>query len=159
MDLVFVCPHSLDIFIHQPYGFLYGTLESGVHWCLRVVLNLKSEILSVALPAQLVIYVFLKDKLKNLDIPENTKPGPGEVECGYLDELAEEKDTDVGAEELDDRDALIGDEEMLGEIEADGHHGTPAIKVISTWLTKLDQTLPSNYWTYLKFIRPNNIFS
>ena len=47
--------------------------------------------------------------------------------------MAEEKDTDVRAEELDDRDALIGDEEMLGEIEeADGHHGTPAIKVIST---------------------------
>ena len=74
--------------------------------------------------------------------------------------MAEEKDTDVRAEELDDRDALIGDEEMLGEIEeADGYHGTPAIKVISTWLTKLDQTLPSNYWTYLKFIRPNIIFS
>ena len=118
-----------------------------MHWCLRVVLNL-------------VIYVLLKDKLKNLDISENTKPGPGEVECGYLDELAEGKATDVGAEELDDRDALIGDEEMLGEIEeADGYHGTPAIKVISTWLTKLDQTLPSNYWTYLKFIRPNIIFS
>ena len=111
----------------------------------RVVLNLKSEISSVALPAQLVIYVFLKDKLKNLDIPENTKPGPGEVECG---ELAEGKDTGVGAEELDDRDALSGDEEKLGEIEeADDHLGTPAIKVISTWLTKLDQTLPCHLIT------------
>ena len=60
---------------------------------------------------------------------------------------------------LDDRDALSGDDEKLGEIEeADGLLGTPAIKVISTWLTKLDQALPSNYWTNLKFIRPNTIF-
>ena len=62
--------------------------------------------------------------------------------------MAEGKDTNVGAEELDDRDALSGDEEKLGEIEeADDHLGTPAIKVISTWLTKLDQTLPCHLIT------------
>ena len=99
-----VWPHPLDVscfrlsplirFIHPPTIWIFILhSESGVHWCLRVVLNLISEISSVALPAQLVIYVFLKDKLKNLDIPENTKPGPGEVECGYLDELAEGKRT------------------------------------------------------------------
>ena len=27
--------------------------------------------------AQLVIYAFLKNKLKNFEFPENTKPGPG----------------------------------------------------------------------------------
>ena len=77
--------------------------------------------------------------------------------------MGEGKDTDarvLGAKELDDGDAVGGDEGKLGEIEeADGHLGTPAIKVISTWLTKLDQTLPSKYWTYLKFIKPNIILS
>ena len=41
------------------------------------------------------LIVYLKDKLKNLDIPEDTEPGPGDVEEGYLDELAEAKDTNV----------------------------------------------------------------
>ena len=46
--------------------------------------------------------ICLKDKLKHLGIPELTEPGPGDVERGYLDELAEEADAfvdELGAEE------------------------------------------------------------
>ena len=46
-------------------------------------------------------HIYLKDKL--IDIPEITDPGAGEVEEGYQDELAEEKEVDssvLGAEEL-----------------------------------------------------------
>ena len=83
------------------------------------------------------LIVYLKDKLKNLDIPEDTEPGPGDVEEGYLDELAEAKETNasvLGEEELDDEvDALDGDQGKLGGIEeADGHFGTPAVAVVST---------------------------
>ena len=37
----------------------------------------------------------LQDKLKNLDIPDYTEQGPIEVERVYLDEFAEEKDTNA----------------------------------------------------------------
>ena len=74
------------------------------------------------------LIVYLKDKLKNLDIPEDKEPGAGDVEEGYLDELAEAKDTNatvLGEEELDDEvDTLDGDQGKLGGIEeADGHPG------------------------------------
>ena len=72
------------------------------------------------------LIVYFKDKHKNLDIPEDTEPGAGDVEEGYLDELAEAKETNasvLGEEELDDEvDALDGDQGKLGGIEeADGH--------------------------------------
>ena len=72
--------------------------------------------------------------------------------------MGEGKDTDarvLGAKELDDGDAVGGDEGKLGEIEEteDGHLGTPAIEVVSTRFTEFDQNLPSNYWTDLKFIK------
>ena len=72
------------------------------------------------------LIVYLKDKLKNLGIPEDTEPGAGDVEEGYLEELAEAKDTNasvLGAEELDNEvDAFDGDQGKLGGIEeADGH--------------------------------------
>ena len=85
------------------------------------------------------LIVYLKDKLKNLDIPEDTEPRPGDVEEGYLDELAEAKETNasvLGEEELDDRiDALDGDQGKLGSIEeADGHPGYSSRAVVSTFV-------------------------
>ena len=81
------------------------------------------------------LIVYLKDKLKNLGIPEDTEPGAGDVEEGYLDELAKEKDTNatvLGAEELDNEgDAPDGDQDKLGGVEeADGHLGSPAAVVV-----------------------------
>ena len=55
----------------------------------------------------------LKDKL--IDIPEITEPGAGEVEEGYQDELAEEKEVDnsvLGAEELDSEEVGGGEGEL-----------------------------------------------
>ena len=46
--------------------------------------------------------ICFKDKLKHLGITELTEPGPGDVERGYLDELAEDKEAfvnELGAEE------------------------------------------------------------
>ena len=85
------------------------------------------------------LIVYLKDKLKNLGIPEDTEPGAGDVEEGYLEELAEAKDTNasvLGAEELDNEvDAFDGDQGKLGGIEeADGHPGSPADAVVSTFV-------------------------
>ena len=58
---------------------------------------------------KLLINLF-KDKLKHLGIPENTEPGPGEVDREYLDELAEEEETltdSLGVEETrEDSDEL-----------------------------------------------------
>ena len=63
------------------------------------------------------------------------------MEEGYLDELAEGKDTNtrvLRAEELDDEgDALGGgdDKGKLGGLEeADGHLGSPAVYVVSTFV-------------------------
>ena len=137
----FWCSHLVSIF---SYFMRYNSLDNKEH----IDYDLLDEYLQVI--------------RKNLDIPENNEPGPGELECGNLDELAEGKDTDakvLRAEELDEeRYALGGDEGKHGEIqkEADGYLGTPAIEEVGTRLTKLDQTLPSNYLTYLKlFLEPN----
>ena len=80
----------------------------------------------------------LKDKLKILDIPEDTKPGAGEVEEGYLDELAEEQDTNarvLGGDEFDGRkEALDSDGGKLGGVQAaDDHLGSPTSEVVSTF--------------------------
>ena len=73
------------------------------------------------------LIIYLKDKL--IDIPEITDPGAGEVEEGYQDELAEEKEVDssvLGAEELDSEEVLGGGEGELGGDVADDHPGSPA---------------------------------
>ena len=77
-------------------------------------------------------YVY-NDKLKTLDISEDTKPGAVEVKRGYLDELAVEQDTNatvLGGEELNGKEeALDSDEGELGGVEAaDDHLGSPTIK-------------------------------
>ena len=51
---------------------------------------------------QINLLICFKDKLKHLGITEHTEPGPGDVERGYLDELAEDKEAfvnELGAEE------------------------------------------------------------
>ena len=68
----------------------------------------------------------LKDKL--IDIPEITEPGAGEVEEGYQDELAEEKEVDnsvLGAEGLDSEEVGGGEGELGWDL-ADDHPGSPA---------------------------------
>ena len=83
----------------------------------------------MSFPISLIIIslCLLKDKL--IDIPEITDPGAGEVEEGYQDELAEEKEVDssvLGAEELDSEEVLGGGEGELGGDVADDHPGSPA---------------------------------
>ena len=82
-------------------------------------------------------YVY-NDKLKTLDISEDTKPGAVEVKRGYLDELAEEQDTNtrvLGGDEFDGRkEALDSDGGKLGGVQAaDDHLGSPTSEVVSTF--------------------------
>ena len=100
-----------------------------------------------------------KGQTWSLDIPENTDPGPGEVEEEYCDELAEEKeikDSVLGAEGLDEDEELDGGEGKLGEDLEDDHLVAPA-EWVSTQVPLLQEEVGGFWWEGKPYVCPEEL--